>query len=102
MTFAGALFDGKLVSNEALAEMATGIAKDPDGVRVWGLGGAVIPAIPGSFGMGGDAEAYHSFFAGIQGTRYVVAALVNTSEGDVIGPSFMALEYLRSQSPAGQ
>ena len=52
--------------------------------------------------MGGDAEAYHAFFAGIQGTKYVVAALVNTAEGDVIAPSLMALDYLRSQSPAGQ
>ena len=52
--------------------------------------------------MGGDAEAYHAFFAGVQGTKYVVAALVNTAEGDVIAPSLMALEYLRSLPPAGQ
>jgi D-alanyl-D-alanine carboxypeptidase len=102
MTFAGALFDGRLVSKETLAEMATGIADDPDGVRVWGLGGATLKTIPGSFGMGGDAEAYHAFFAGIQGTKYVVAALVNTAEGDVIVPSLMALDYLRSTPSAQQ
>jgi D-alanyl-D-alanine carboxypeptidase len=102
MTFGSALFDGKLVSKETLAEMATGLAKDPDGVRAWGLGGATLATIPGSFGMGGDAEAYHAFYAGIQGNKYVVAALVNTSDGDPIGPSLMALDYLRSQSPGGQ
>jgi hypothetical protein len=32
MTFAGALFDGKLVSKETLAEMATPVADDPDGL----------------------------------------------------------------------
>jgi hypothetical protein len=52
--------------------------------------------------MGGDAETYHSFYAGIQGTKYVVAALVNTSDGDPIGPSLMALDYLRSQSQGAQ
>jgi CubicO group peptidase (beta-lactamase class C family) len=102
MTFASALFDGTLVSKETLALMATPVAKDPESGRSWGLGGATVETLPGSFGMGGDAEAYHAFFAGIQGTKYVVAALVNTAEGDVISPSFMALDYLRSQSPAGQ
>ncbi len=50
--------------------------------------------------MGGDAEAYHAFFAGIQGTKVLVAALVNTAEGDVETPSFMALEYVRALPPA--
>jgi hypothetical protein len=78
--------------------MATGLAEDPGGGMIWGLGGATLATIPGSFGMGGDAETYHSFFAGIQDTKYVVAMLVNSSDGDPIGPSLMALDYLRSQS----
>ena len=50
--------------------------------------------------MGGDAEAYHSFAAGIQGTKYVVVALANTAEAEVISPSFMALEYVRAMPEA--
>jgi D-alanyl-D-alanine carboxypeptidase len=102
LTFASALFDGALVSKETLAEMATPVAPDDESDQLWGFGGATLATLPpGSFGMGGDAEVYHAFFAGIQGTKYVVAALVNTAEGDVIGPSLMALEYMRSLPPAG-
>jgi D-alanyl-D-alanine carboxypeptidase len=103
LTFASALFDGALVSKETLAEMATPVAPDDESDQLWGFGGATLATLPpGSFGMGGDAEVYHAFFAGIQGTKYVVAALVNTAEGDVIGPSLMALEYMRSLPPAGE
>ncbi len=102
MTFATALFDGGLVSKKTLAEMATPVEKEVESGLVWGLGGASLETIPGSFGMGGDIPGYHAFFAGIQDTQYVVAALVNTDEGDVIGPSLMALEYARSQPQTAQ
>jgi D-alanyl-D-alanine carboxypeptidase len=103
MTFASALFDGRLVSKESLVEMTTPISEEPETGRLYGLGGATMKMLPpGAFGMGGDAEAYHSFFAGIRGTKYVVAALVNTSQGDAIGPSFMALDYIRALPAAGQ
>lgn len=46
--------------------------------------------------MGGDIPGYHAFFLGIQKTKIVVAALVNTEEGDVVAPSLMAL-YLRKE-----
>lgn len=83
--------------------MATPVAPDDECDLLWGLGGATLATLPpGSFGMGGDAELYHSFFAGIQDTKYVVAALVNTAEGEVIGPSLMALDYVRSLPSAGQ
>jgi D-alanyl-D-alanine carboxypeptidase len=99
LTFAGALFDGALVSRESLAEMATPLARDRETGRSWGLGGATLESLPGSFGMGGDVPGYHAFFAGLQDTRLVVAALVNCEEGDVIGPSITAFEYLRSLPP---
>jgi D-alanyl-D-alanine carboxypeptidase len=97
LTFAGALFDGKLVSKETLAEMATPLAKETETGLLWGLGGATLEDLPpGAFGMGGDIPGYHAFFVGIQDTSSVVAALVNTEEGDVIAPSLMALEYLNT------
>jgi len=49
MTFASALFDGKLVSRETLAVMAQPMGTDEDGVRLWGLGGATLE-------MGGIAQ----------------------------------------------
>jgi D-alanyl-D-alanine carboxypeptidase len=97
LTFASALFDGVLVSKETLAEMATPLAKDAETGLLWGLGGATLETLPpGAFGMGGDIPGYHAFFMGIQGSKFVVAALANTEEGDVISPSLMALDYLRS------
>lgn len=102
MTFANALFDGKLVSKETLAIMATPVAPDDKDPMVWGLGGATLENLPGGFGMGGDIPGYHAFFLGIQNTKMVVAALVNTEEGDVITPSLMALEYLLSLQPASR
>jgi D-alanyl-D-alanine carboxypeptidase len=98
LTFASALFDGALVSKETLAEMATPLASEVGSPRLWGLGGAALESLPGSFGMGGDVVGYHAFFIGLQNTKFVVAALVNTEEGDVVDPGAMALEYLlRSQ-----
>jgi D-alanyl-D-alanine carboxypeptidase len=102
MTFASAIFDGKLVSQESLAEMATPLGKDVETGRLWGLGGATLEHIPDSFGMGGDVPGYHAIFMGIQNTKLVVVAFVNTEEGDVIGPSMMAIEYLMSLPPASQ
>jgi CubicO group peptidase (beta-lactamase class C family) len=93
MTFAGALFDGRLVSKETLAVMVQPLGSD--GEREWALGGAAA-TIAGrqGFGMGGDVVGYHAFFIGIPDSKLVVTALVNTEEGDVISPSIAALEYL--------
>jgi hypothetical protein len=52
--------------------------------------------------MGGDVPGYHAFFVGMQDTALVVAALVNCEEGDVIGPSMMALDYLLSLPARGE
>jgi len=91
MTFASALFDGKLVSRETLAVMAKPLATDEDGVRLWCLGGATIEELPGGFGMVGDIPGYNSFFVGVLDTKLVVTALCNTAEGDVIMPGLDAL-----------
>jgi len=101
MTFASALFDGKLVSKETLAVMAQPLGTDVDSGRTWGLGGATLE-MGGfrGFGMGGDIPGYHGFFVGVLDTKLIVTALVNTQEGDVIMPSISALEYI-SQSLSG-
>lgn len=100
MTFAAALFDGALVSPETLALMATPVAKDAESGLLWGFGGATMEALPAdAFGMGGDVPGYHAFFVGLQGTKLAVAALVNTEQGDVIGPSLAVFEYLYSLLP---
>jgi D-alanyl-D-alanine carboxypeptidase len=101
LTFATALFDGRLVSKETLAEMATPLAKDPENGVVWGLGGATLENLPGGFGNEGGIPGYSAFYLGVQGTKMAVATLLNTEGGDVIGPSLMALDYLRSLAPAG-
>lgn len=100
MTFAGALFDGKIVSKESLAQMATGIGADPDGMRVWGLGGATLKGVPGSYGMGGDAPGYHAIFVGLAESNLIVAGLINTEEGDVVMPALTAFDYLYAQLPS--
>ena len=91
MTFASALFDGKLVSKESLAVMAQPLGTEGD--RQWGLGGGVVElAGRTAFGMGGDTTGYHAFFIGVPGSKLVVTALVNTDEGDVIAPGMAALQ----------
>ncbi len=100
MTFSSALFDGTLVSKETLAIMAAPVGTEVETGMLWGLGGATLESLPGGFGMGGDIPGYHAIFIGLQNSKVVVAALVNTQEGDVIAPSIMALEYLLSLSPA--
>jgi D-alanyl-D-alanine carboxypeptidase len=96
MTFASALFDGKLVSRETLAVMAQPVGSG-DG-EAWGLGGGVIEvAGRKGFGMGGDNVGYHAFFIGILDSKLVVTALVNTNEGDVISPSMAVLQQYVSQ-----
>lgn len=93
MTFASALFDGKLVSKETLAIMAQVVGSDDE--RAWGLGGAVVEEAGRiGFGMGGDIPGYHAFFVGYLDTKLIVAAMVNTEEGDVISPSLAALQYI--------
>ena len=93
MTFASALFDGKLVSTETLGTMAQPMGTE--GERAWGLGGGVAEvAGHKAFGMGGDTTGYHAFFIGILDSKLVVTALVNTEEGNVIFPSMAALEYI--------
>lgn len=102
MTFASGLFDGKLVSEESLAAMLTPVGTDPESGRLWALGGATMEGFPDVFGMGGDVPGYHAFFVGVRNTKLVVAAFVNTEEGDVVGPGLMALEYLSSLPPAAE
>lgn len=101
MTFASALFDGKLVSRETLAVMAQPLATDVDSGILWGLGGGTLEMLPpGAFGMGGDIPGYHAFFVGFLDTKLVVTALCNTQEGDVIMPSLSAMQYI-NQSLSG-
>jgi len=96
LTFASALFDGKLVSRETLAIMAQSVGTG--GGREWGLGGGVAEvAGREGFGMGGDTTGYHAFFIGILDSKLVVTALINTEEGDVISPSMAALQQYMTQ-----
>jgi D-alanyl-D-alanine carboxypeptidase len=93
MTFASALFDGKLVSAETLAIMAQPMGTEDE--RTWGLGGGVAEvAGHKAFGMGGDTVGYHAFFIGTLDSKLVVTALVNVEEGNVISPSMAALNYI--------
>ncbi|MEE8592852.1 MAG: alpha/beta fold hydrolase, partial [Candidatus Bipolaricaulota bacterium] len=95
MIFASALFDGDLVSRESLGIMATPLGFEAASGRDWGLGGAVI--VEGdmiAFGMGGDVPGFHAFFIGVLDSNFLVAAACNTQGGDVITPSFAALEYI--------
>jgi len=96
MTFASALFDGRLVSKETLAVMAQPVGTE--GVRAWGLGGGVME-IDGhkAFAMGGDNLSYHTFFIGTLDGKFIVTALVNTDIGNVISPSITALKQNMSQ-----
>jgi D-alanyl-D-alanine carboxypeptidase len=96
ITFASALFDGRLVSSETLSVIAQPVGIG-DG-RAWGLGGGVIE-VAGykAFGMGGDTTGYHAFFIGTLDGKFIVTALVNTDEGDVISPSISAMQQYISQ-----
>ena len=97
MTFASALFDGKLVSKETLGIMAQPVGSG-DGAA-WGLGGGVME-IDGHkvFAKSGDSTGYHAFFIGTLDGRFIVTALVNTDEGDVISPSMDALKSIIQQN----
>ena len=98
MTFASALFDGKLVSKETLNLMSQPVGTGNG--RAWGLGGGEI-TIAGhkGFAMGGDTVGYHAFFVGMLDSKFVVTAMANTNEGDVISPSMAALQqYLSLQT----
>ena len=100
MTFASALFDGKLVSMETLAMMAQPVGKE--GQRAWALGGGVMEvAGRKAFAMGGSTTGYRAFIVGIPESKLVVTALVNADEGNVIAPSMAALKYM-SQSIASK
>jgi hypothetical protein len=81
--------------------MAEPLGTDGSSGISWGLGGGTIETLPpGSFGMGGDIPGFHAFFMGLSGTKLAVVALTNNEDGDVIGPSLAALEYLSSlESP---
>ena len=96
MTFASALFDGRLVSKETLGIMAQPVGTE--GARAWGLGGGEWK-VDGqkAFGMGGENVCYHAFFLGTLDGRSIVTALVN-SDGNVIAPSLDALQlYISGQ-----
>jgi len=97
MTFASALFDGRLVSKETLGIMAQPMGTG-DGAA-WGLGGGVME-IDGHkvFAKSGDSTGYHAFFIGTLDGRFIVTALVNTNEGDVISPSMDALKSIIQQN----
>jgi D-alanyl-D-alanine carboxypeptidase len=95
MTFASALFDGKLVSRETLAVMAQPVGNDVNYGLLWGLGGGTIEEFgPEAFLMAGDIPGYHAFFIGVLDTKFVVTALVNIQEGDVIMPGISAIQYI--------
>jgi D-alanyl-D-alanine carboxypeptidase len=97
LTFASALFDGKLVSRETLALMTQPLGTG--GGRTWAIGGGVME-VDGheAFAMGGDSTTgYHAFFIGIPDSKLAVTALVNTVEGNVISPSLTALEYISQE-----
>jgi len=95
MTFASALFDGKLVSRETLAVMAQPVGTDVNYGLLWGLGGGTIEEFgPEAFLMAGDIPGYHAFFIGVLDTKFVVTALVNIQEGDVIMPGISAIQYI--------
>ncbi len=99
MTFASALFDGKLVSKATLAVMAKPLGKDVETGIMWGLGGGTVEALgPNAYGMGGDIPGYHAFFAGYLDTRLAVVAMVNTEEGGVLAPGLAALQYARQKN----
>ncbi|HET9587643.1 MAG TPA: serine hydrolase [Anaerolineales bacterium] len=97
LTFASALFDGRLVSRETLAVMTQPMGS-VDG-RAFALGGVVFEvAGRKAFGMTGDSTTgYHAFFVGIPDSKLAVTALVNTVEGNVISPGLAALEYISQQ-----
>jgi len=97
MTFASALFDGRLVSKETLELMSQPVGNE--GRRAWGFGGGPI-TVGGhkAFAMGGGSVGYHAFFIGILDGRFIVTALVNTDEGDVISPSMDVLKSIIQQN----
>lgn len=98
MTFASALFDGRLVSKGTLDIMAQPVGTGGDG-RTWALGGGVME-VEGhkAFAMGGDSIGFHAFFIGTLDGKFIVTALVNTNEGNVISPSMDALQlYISGQ-----
>jgi len=101
MTFASALFDGKLVSKETVDLMSQPVGTPPvrtgDG-EAWGLGGGE-GEVAGhkTFRKSGGDIGYHAFFIGALDGRFIVTALVNTEEGNVISPSLAALKYIIQQ-----
>jgi len=96
MTFASALFDGRLVTKETLGIMAQPVGTG-DGAA-WGLGGGAME-VEGhkAFAMGGDSTGYHAFFIGTLNGKFIVTALVNT-DGNVISPSMAALKSIIQQN----
>jgi len=96
MTFASALFDGRLVSKETLELMSQPVGTGNG--WAWGLGGGEMKvAGHKAFGMGGDNACYHTFFIGTLDGKFIVTALVNT-DGDVKSPSMDALQlYISGQ-----
>jgi len=95
MTFAGALFDGELVSNATLATMAQPLGRDLERGALWGLGGGTLEQFErAGFGMVGDTIDYHASFFGYLDSKLTVVALTNDVEGDVISACIAALEYI--------
>ena len=96
MTFASALFDGKLVSKETLDLMSQTVGMGNGGA--WGLGGGV-GEVAGhkTFEMSGGDMGYHAYSIGTLDGKFIVTALVNTEEGNVKSPSLAALRYISQQ-----
>ena len=75
--------------------MAQPLGNDVNYGLLWGLGGGTIEEFgPEVFLMAGDIPGYHAFFIGVLDTKFVVTALVNTQEGDVIMPGISAIQYI--------
>ena len=97
MTFATALFGDQLLSKETFVEMIQPVGTDVESGMMWGLGGGTLEQFGLRFyGMGGDIPGFHAFFIGSVDNDLLVVAVTNTEEGDVIGPSMGALEYMAS------
>lgn len=97
MTFASALFDGRLVSKETLDLMSQPVGIE--GGTAWGFGGGpIMVGGHNSFAMGGDSVGYHAFFIGTLDSKFIVTALVNTDEGNVESPSMDALKSIIQQN----
>ena len=102
LTFASALFDGGLVSKETLAEMATPLGTDAENGRRLGPRRRNGRTGTGRLRHGRRHSGLLRLLHGYSGHQARGGDAGQQRGGRVIGPSMMALEYLRSAPPAGQ